>query len=697
MSGGGRAEVGNSDGHGLGRDGHGLGTDGLRTGWGGRLGLLGVLVVGWALRVWQLGAVPFGFHPDEGHYATDAWRVWQGWRPVFMPGNNGREPLFMYLMAPLLGLLGPTIWTARLTSAFVGVLAIAAAFTFARALPLPRPGRTALFTAALLAVSFWPVAQARYALRAHLLPVWVALLLWAWWRAVAPERVALPWTRSARWGALAGVFLAAALYTHLTGRLLPAILVLSALFTAARLRTWRPLGQLALALAVAGVLALPLGLFFQGNPDMVGYRSDQVSAFNPEVNDGDLPGYLVENARNLAAMPNLEGDRSWYHNIPGRPVFGLLAGLAFLAGLFLALRDLVGRRGPAAQCAAVLVLTALAVTLLPSWLSAGAPNYVRLTGTWPMLFLLPARALAEAASWLDGWGRRRATGGQGRFAWSHFGSLLAAGLLLGIGLATARAYFVDYAPRSEVYDAFNGAAVERGYAVQRLAAEGPLYVTPAVWQQSVIRFVNTAAPPGNFDPRAGLVLPPTGDARYAFDPVEAKDAKAFRVRWPAFTAETVPDAQGNPALLVYHMIRGAWPALPATAQQSFGDAITLTGARLPERVLRPGDKVHLAFEWLAQRPTPTDQQLFVHLDDAGGRTVAQFDGPPLDGSHGTDRWLPGERILQPVSLELPADAPAGPLTLRLGWYDYRTQQRLPVAGDDDGAVEVGTVTVAQER
>jgi 4-amino-4-deoxy-L-arabinose transferase-like glycosyltransferase len=667
--------------------------DGVRTGHGDRLWLLGALVVGWALRVWQLGAVPFGFHPDEGHYATDAWRVWQGWRPIFMPGNNGREPLFMYLMAPLLGLVGPTIWTARLTSAFVGVLAIAAAFTFARALPLPRPGRTALFAAALLAVSFWPVAQARYALRAHLLPVWVALLLWAWWRAVAPAPETT-WLRSARWGTLAGVFLAAALYTHLTGRLLPAILVLSALFTAARLRTWRPLGQLALALAVAGVLALPLALYFQGNPEMVGYRSDQVSALNPEVNDGDLPGYLVENAWNLVAMPNLSGDRSWYHNIPGRPVFGLLAGLAFLAGLLLALRDLVGRRGPLPQCAAVLVLTALAVTLVPSWLSAGAPNYVRLTGTWPMLFLLPAWALAEGAGWLDDWGRR-AGAGRDRFLWTHLGSLVAAGLLVATGLATARDYFTLYAPRPEVYDAFNGAAVARGYAVQRLAAEGPLYVSPAIWQQSVIRFVNTAAPPGSFDPRSGLVLPPTGDARYAFDPVEADDATAFQQRWPNFTAQTVPDARGTPALLLYHLRRAAWPALPTTVTRSFGDHMTLVGVKLPAQPFRPGDRVDLAFEWLAGQPTATDHQLFVHLDDAAGRTVAQYDGPPLDGSYGTDKWQAGERILQPVSLALPTDAPAGPLTVRLGWYDYRNQQRLPVAGDDDGAVEVGTISVAK--
>jgi hypothetical protein len=28
-----------------------------------------------------------------------------------------------------------------------------------------------------------------------------------------------------------------------------------------------------------------------------------------------------------------------------------------------------------------------------------------------------------------------------------------------------------------------------------------------------------------------------------------------------------------------------------------------------------------------------------------------------------------------------------------GWYDWRTGTRLPVAGDDDGAVEIGLVEI----
>ncbi len=469
-----------------------------------RLWLALILILAFALRLWQLGQVPFGFHPDEGHNALDAWRIWDGWRPTFLPGNNGREALFFYLMALTEGLAGPSIWSARLAAVVAGVLAVATQFTFTRCLPLPRPNRAALYAAALVAVTFWPVAQARYGLRAILLPVWVGLLLWAWWRAIRPPtavasgggdsrqwRDSEPPTVAAsasgasrRWrvaarqrvatsrqlvatsrlgpAALAGLFLAAAVYTHLTGRLLPAVLLASALFAAWRFRSWRPVASLAVTLAVAAVLTLPLTTYFARTPEMLSYRSDQVSAFNPEVNEGDLTGFLVENGLDLVQAFNIEGDGSWYHNLADRPVFDPIVGLFFLAGLALLLRDLAGRRGSGPQVAAFTVLVALAVTLAPSWLSAGAPNYVRLTGIWPALFLLPAWGLERGATWLDARYRRggtspgAGTGGlalrlghldlpPGRLALSLGG--LGAGLVIALAaVLTTRDYFGAYAP-----------------------------------------------------------------------------------------------------------------------------------------------------------------------------------------------------------------------------------------------------------
>ncbi len=655
--------------------------------------LAGLMTLGIALRLYRLGEVPFGFHPDEGHNALDAWRIVEGWRPVFLPRNNGREPLFMYLMAGPMALLGPSIWSARLAGVVAGALMIPAQYLFVQALPLPRPRRTALISAALVAITFWPVAQARYALRANLLPVWVALTLWAWWRALYPASPPPQgrWRGGGEgWAALTGVFLAAAVYTHLTGRLLGLALVASGLWVTVRERRSRPLGHLAIALMVTGVLIIPQAQYFRTNPGMASHRADQVSVFNPEVNRGDLVGMLVENGWRIVLMPFLRGDASWYHNLSRRPVFDPVIGLAFLVGLAFRARDVVDRRGRRAQAASVLVIAALAVTLAPSWLSVGAPNYVRLTGIWPGLFLLPAWGLERAAAWLED--RRLPPAGG-----AVHGSMLI-GAALGLSLAlTVRDYFGSYATAPQAYDVFNGAAVERGRQVAVLVAEGPTYVSPAIWNQSVIRFVNLEEPPTSFDQLAGLVLPPAGDATYAFEPADLVAAEAFGERWPTFRRKDLRDSRGELSLITYGLARNDWPELGGPAglhlPVSYGGRIELVAARVEPEAIVAGDSLAVTLEWRAAAPTEVDMTFFVHVVGPDGRTYGQFDGPPLAGSYMTDRWRPGERIQQTVTIRVADGAPPGSVVARTGWYDWRTADRLPVPGDDDAAVEVGTVDV----
>ncbi len=664
------------------------------------LALAAILGIGFLLRVVRIGDIPFGLHPDEGHNTLDALRIIDGARPVFLERNNGREPLLMYLMALLVAAFGPTIAAVRLTGVVAGVLVILGQYVFARGLPLSRARRVALLSAAFVAFTFWPVAQARYALRAGLLPFWIALMLWAWWKVLDGDR------RSRLFALLTGTFLAAAVYTHLTGRLLPAILVLSALWVLVRERRPRVLAHLGIALAIALLLALPQIDYFRRHPELLAYRADQVSAFNPEVNEGDLTGLLASNAWNLLRTPFWKGDGSWYHNLRHRPVFGdPLSALAFLAGVAVLGWMLLGRPGRRRQRAAVLLVVTLGVTLAPSWLSVGAPNYVRLTGTWPVLFLLPALGLDRMALGLSR--RNLPPWGPGPL-WGNalIGLTLAASLAI-----TTYDYFYRYAPRPEVYDAFNGAAVERGLLLRDVAAEGPTYVSPALWQQSVIRFLNTAAPPRSFDMRAGLVLPATegrpAGVRYVFDPVEADAADDFGVRWPDAIRRDLRDDHEALSLIVFEfpqalagrIIYGTWPPIPGTRflHAAFSDRFRLEQLRIQPDVVAPGGTITVTLDWLALAPTDLDMNQFIHVvSRAEDRTIGQFDGPPLDGSYTTDQWQPGEHIVQSIPIPIAADAPEGSTFLRLGWYDWRDGQRLPLGDDPDAAAEVGEFRVRRE-
>ncbi len=763
------------------------------------------------------GDIPFGFHPDEGHNALDAWRIASdGWRPIFLERNNGREPLFMYLMAACMAVLGPTIQAVRTAGALAGLAAIAAQFLLIRALPLRRPIRVALLSAAGLAFTFWPMSQARYALRAGLLPVWVALMLWAWWHAIrdchgegtevgvrgdreilggetsvtgvtggsdastgisaigatreigafGPTRGtgAIGATRGIGafgptreigatgrtgaafallrgsglvWAALAGLFVGLAVHTHLSGRVLPAVLVASALWVLIRERRPSVLIRLSAALLVAFLVAWPQIDYFRERPEMLGYRADQVSVLNPEVNEGDLFGTLLTSGWNLAKMPLFEGDRSWHHNIRRRPVFDDIGSkLTFVLGLAVFAGWLLGRAGRAAQSAAFLLAITLGVMLMPSWLSIGAPNYVRLTGIWPALFLLPALGLDRAAAWTEEWGpsrrasRPRTSAGRSgltpiatdeRYRAAALALLVIAPTWLLI--TSARDYFGEYAGRREVYDAFNGAAVERGQALAGLPP-GPTYVTPALWNQAVIRFLNIERPPrGTFDPSQGIVFPhadpvsdpereldeaePLVSARYAFDPADFEAADAFAGSWPSAEREDITGRADGPLAESVNMVTFALTddrmeailneISELEAPMTFGAHLRLERLSVEPALLRAGQPMVLEMVWTALAPTEFDHNFFLRLvSDADGSAIAEFDGPPLGGSYPTDLWNPGERVLMPLRLELTDDAPAGPATLVHGWYDWRDGRRLPIDGDGDGdgAAEIATLEVA---
>jgi hypothetical protein len=79
----------------------------------------------------------------------------------------------------------------------------------------------------------------------------------------------------------------------------------------------------------------------------------------------------------------------------------------------------------------------------------------------------------------------------------------------------------------------------------------------------------------------------------------------------------------------------------------------------------------------------TDYTVFLHLRDAAGETVAQGDGPPVDGQWPTSLWPPEATIEDIHTIALPADLPPGTYHLVTGLYDRLTGSRLPLLGGGD--------------
>src|SRR5690242_265069 len=143
------------------------------------LGLALLLAAALALRGWRLDAVPPGLSHDEAYDALNAAEILGGARPLFFESNNGREPLFMYVVALAFGAFGVGPVQLRLVSALAGTAAVGLTWLLGRA----AFGRTVGWSAAaLMAVAFWPLFDSRLGLRAALLPPLLALLALGLWR-----------------------------------------------------------------------------------------------------------------------------------------------------------------------------------------------------------------------------------------------------------------------------------------------------------------------------------------------------------------------------------------------------------------------------------------------------------------------------------------------------------------------------------
>ena len=137
--------------------------------------MVAALLVATALRLCAFGQVPPGLYHDEAYHGLDVVDVLQGRLSFYFPANNGREPLFIYIIALAVGLLGRSPFALRMAAFFAGLLTVAATAAMGRVLFSRRVG---LLAAAVLAVTLWHVHLSRVGFRAVLLPLFTALAMW---------------------------------------------------------------------------------------------------------------------------------------------------------------------------------------------------------------------------------------------------------------------------------------------------------------------------------------------------------------------------------------------------------------------------------------------------------------------------------------------------------------------------------------
>jgi 4-amino-4-deoxy-L-arabinose transferase-like glycosyltransferase len=366
--------------------------------------LLILIIVAAALRFWQLDILPPGLFYDEAYNGLDASRVLSGVsRPIFFAGNNGREPLFIYLQALSVALFGTTPLALRMTSAVIGVATVPVVYFAARVIfsvgnnLSVRPSIEArlapwlaLIAAAGVAVSYWHVSLSRLGFRAILLVPLSALAIAFFWRG---------WTQG-RWRDYlwSGVWFGVAFYTYTAARALPFVVLFFLLielivnlaggkFNDGTVRTlWKQrLKGLLLMGSVAGLIVLPLLWVVFQDPMLFSVRTGDVSVFS--VSQQEMAGTPVERLLTnvVATARNFydQGDLNQRHNLPGRPVNDPWLAILFTLGWVSAVWRIRLARNR-------FLLIWLGVMLMPTLLSTEAPHALRSTGALPAVAMFYA-------------------------------------------------------------------------------------------------------------------------------------------------------------------------------------------------------------------------------------------------------------------------------------------------------------------
>ncbi len=92
-----------------------------------------------------------------------------------------------------------------------------------------------------------------------------------------------------------------------------------------------------------------------------------------------------------------------------------------------------------------------------------------------------------------------------------------------------------------------------------------------------------------------------------------------------------------------------------------------------------GKRLGLYLHWQTEVPLDKWYKVFVHLIDDQGQLVAQHDGLPALWTYPTDRWMPGEEVIDFHQLGFAPETANGPFSLRVGLYDPANGQRLTIS------------------
>lgn len=547
-----------------------------------RIALVATVLVAIFLRFYNLDGQPAGLWRDESRHGLQALQIWNdpSYRPVYVVEGADLPALLFYLMAPVVGLLGPHVWSVRLVSALVGALTPLALYWAAR----PLIGRrAALIGAALIAWASWSLSMSRWAFPATLDHLLTLTAIGLAWRGLGSsdretgdrrqgtrdrEAAAGRWrsTRSIMQLGLAGLFAGLATYAYHTGRVAPlALAAIVLLRLGFSWPAWKRALPGLIAAAVVGLLVMAPLLSFIGR-DLGGYnrRVSQVSVLTSNYLDIHSPiGLILDNTGRYLQMWHVQGEPNGRHHLPNAPMLDPLVGLLLVVGVGMVLR------GGAAARRRWALLIIPAVYLVPAVFSTDAPHAMRALGSLAptcMLAGLALNGLVSISRWPDG----RRPSAQRRNGKSFFARgflsrspIFVLAVLLASLAFNSWIYFGVMRVDPAVYDEFDVLETTMGRIAQAPAESSDpelrnvtVYLPAKLRGTDTIRFLTSSARSMPYDERP---LPAEGVALLIIpgDATPAAQAEALASLGPQATPlASLPTYPGSDRPIIFAYARG---------------------------------------------------------------------------------------------------------------------------------------------
>lgn len=676
------------------------------TRWGWRLLIMITAVF---LRLYAIADIPPGLTHDEADHGLTAWRIVdEDVRDIYFPIGYGREPLYDYITAGFMALIGQTYLAGRLTAVFASLILVAALYAWSRT---AFNQRVALLTMAGTAVGFWPVSSGRQMLRSTLLPMMFTLAVCAFWRGLRQvaarnqeaeakglrptNPISIPNLQSPIIKFFCGgVLLGLTFYIYIPARILwgvfPLLLLWLALVNQPLLR--RVWTGVVLLLVVAGLVGFPLFRYLTTHND-VEARIHELSTPLQALANGDLHPIWANTLASLQLFTR-KGDITWRYNIPERPFLNPVMGGLFYLGLIIVfvmlLRTVYGllRKQrhimPPSSPALFFSIAWLLAGISPVLVTGPDLSMTQAIGAQPMLYLFPALGMDALARY--GASRYRALT-MPHAPQKRLLPLLPLLLFAGTAVFTYRDYFLTWANAPEVKVQYESTMVTMLDYVDthhmRTAAIST--ITPS-WAHSpaVAALVLRSSPELHwFDGRSSLLLPDATNTTWLFPGFATLPTELMPYLQTAVLVDMLPlqDTDLDRPITIYtadtSAMKRQWQTLlsapPDNNQVVVGNALAFLGYTLLPQQAHPGDVVRVITLWQV-RQARAQAQLFVHVWDAENRPLAQADllGVPAD------QWQAGDWFMQLHVFTLPPETAVGDYQLVAGVYDPVTNARFPV-------------------